>query len=115
MRFAYEPIPWRAGDTPKVSAVAGLGAGAGVGVVTPDGSGFGDLDVLTGTAPAAIGHVVLAFATAPPVLFVSADQAFGESLTVTGQGSASLTIGWTLAKLLPRRRYRLHYEWAVSK
>lgn len=115
MRRAYEPIPWLATpNPPRVSATTGLGTRGGAGISSPiPGSGVGHVNIYTGTNPAVGGSVTLAFATAPPTLFVSGSEGLGP-LVVTGQGTTAVTITWPLQ---PQRstRQSIHYEWAVSQ
>lgn len=115
MRQYGELPPWLAAlNTPKVSAVTGLGTGGGAGVDTADSGGFGDVSVFVGPGVLAAGSVALTFPSTPPTLFVSGDEAFG---TVT-QATVSnvVTISWSGGRLIPgSKAYRLHYEWNLSK
>lgn len=116
MRNAYEPIPILATPNPPgVSATSGLGTGGGAGIfsfIPASGSGF--VEVVTGSNPSAAGGVNLRFASAPPTLFFSFPEAFG-AVTITNQGTTTVSLAWLAAALLPNHRYRFAYEWAVSQ
>lgn len=114
MRNAYEPIPWLAtpANPPGVSAAVGLGTGGGAGVFTPDGSGFGVIELQMGSNPSAGGHVDLKFAQAPPTLFFSGSEGLG-NLTVTNQGTTTVTVTWDGTPRLGSKQ-RIQYEWSVS-
>lgn len=118
MRMAYEPPPWLAAlNTPSIASTATLGIGGGASVQTEDSSGFGNIDVFAGPGSNVTGHVVLAFPSTPPTLFISGDEVFGP-LTQSTSGN-NVTIAWAAAlfpsKVLnPAQKFRIHYEWAVS-
>ena len=100
---------------PVVASVTGLGTGGGAGVSTPDGQGFGKVNVMAGVGPSAAGNVVLNSASNWPQMFVSGELSFG-ALTVSGTGTTSLTIAWTAANLKnPTKPYELYYEWFSSR
>lgn len=104
---------------PAVSAVTGLGTGGGAGVQSmgspSDGQGFGDVYVVVGANPSAGGSVELTFPTTPPVLFFSADEAFGV-LTITGNDGLTdvILVEWATTLQLGQR-FRIHYEWETSQ
>jgi hypothetical protein len=88
-------------------------------VFTQDGAGFGVIIVqpghsVLGRNPPVAGSITLLFAAPPPTLFFTADEDFGP-LTVTGQGTTSVTVSWTQGTLKRQRRSRINYEWAVSQ
>jgi hypothetical protein len=98
-----------------VLSTSGLGTGGGAGVNAQAGnSGYGSVEVVTGSNPSASGNFQLSFGTAPPTLFFSGPEAFG-TLAISNNPSTDITVAWTGATLLPNKRYRFNYEWAVSK
>lgn len=104
---------------PQVSATSGLGTGGGASVQSKgspsDGQGFGDVFVTIGSNPSAGGSVELTFAETPPVLFFSADEAFG-ALTITGNDGMTdvILIEWAGTPQLGQR-FLIHYEWETSQ
>ena len=115
MRQYGEVPPWLAAvNTPKVQVTTGLGTGGGASVQTPDSGGFGEVLVTAGVGVLASGNVVILFpSTGTPTLFISGDEAFGA--ITQSVDDPSITIFWTGAKMIAGRRYRISYEWAVSK
>jgi hypothetical protein len=116
MRQYGEVPPWLStAAAPAVSGASGLGTGGGAGVQTKDGSGFGEIEITTGSNPGSAGSVTLAFGVAPPILFFGSSDAFG-ALTVTNNDGAhtSINIAWN-QQPPPGRKLAIHYEWLVSK
>lgn len=109
----YGEVPPVTGNTPAptVGSVTGLGTGGGAGVFTPNGTGFGFIEIKVGSNPSAGGSLALNFAATPPTLFLSGSEDFG---TITQSTLANaVTISWAGT---PRKnsRGRIYYEWNSS-
>lgn len=106
-QYGAVPSPNAAANTPKVSAVTGLGTKGGAGVQTADSGNFGDIYVYPDIDAATGGSVSLTFPSTPPTLFISGSEGFG---TITQNTTLFVvTISWT-GKPKPYR-HQLHYEW----
>lgn len=119
MRQFGEVPPWLSSpaNAPVVSSTTGLGTGGGAGVFTPIGSGFGRIDVQVGSGSiSATPQIVLSFPSAnPPTLFFGCPDAMpNQNLTVTGQGTQTMTLSWTGLNLRPNSKHVVTYEWATS-
>jgi len=114
MRSPATVVPLPDANPPGIASATGLGVGGGASVFAPSGSGSFDVILQLGAAPAATGSVVLKFGTAPPTLFVGAHDGFG-TVTVSGQGTTTVTLSWTGAKLPANGRESIHCEWSTSK
>ena len=108
-RYATPPVSGN-GVAPTVASTSGLGTGGGAGVFTPDGNGYGYIDLLTGANPVSSGNVVLHFSVVPPTLFFGPHPDFGAA-TVSGNPSMAITLAWTGATLTPNARYQIPWEW----
>lgn len=97
---------------PAVSAATGLGTGGGAAVQAEDDPTDARVRVIAGPNAAIGGSVTLKFAAAPPTLAVMGSDRFG-TISVTGQGTTSVTISWT-AKLA-QGEHTLAFEWSARK
>ena len=114
MRQYGEVPPWLAAlNTPKVSAVSGLGAGGSAAVQTEDSGGFGNVMVTVGTGFSTTWSVAITFPSAPPTLFVSGDDDFGPISQATVGNVVTLSGTQATFRLLGKP-YTLHYEWSTS-
>ena len=114
MRSLATVTPLPDTNPPGIASATGLGAGGGASVFAPLGSGSFDVLLQLGAAPASSGSVILKFASAPPTLFVGAHDGFG-TVTVSGQGTTTVTLSWTGARLPAGGHETIHCEWSVSK
>jgi len=92
-------------NPPKVASASGLGAGGGAGALGDSSANFTVL-LHVGKAPASSGSVVLSFASLPATLFFGAEERLG-TLSVSGQGTMSVTVSWTGAKLIEGETIRI--------
>ena len=114
MRSTATVTPLPDTNPPAVASATGLGAGGGASVFAPIGSGSFDVQLQIGAAPLAAGSVVLKFPSNPPTLFVAAHDKFG-TLSVSGQGTTTVTVSWSGAALPANGHESIHCEWSTSK
>lgn len=108
-QYGAIPAPNAADNTPKVSAVTGLGTGGGAGVQTPDSGNFGQVDINVGSNPSVGGSVDLTFPSTPPTLFIAGSQDLGAVSQSTLVNVVTISWAGQPQKLT---KQTIHYEWA---